>query len=139
MKNGNNKETASAFVNYQSCKGSNLTSYGSDIWSYQTKIATHENGVILLTKKDYSVTTQKHKAHIISAAAAANVALFEVPYIEPDEKQTGQNFEYLLSIAKDFADRAKRARKPINKSFYNVQSISAKIKAYKYESIFMNE
>lgn len=138
MKNGNNKETASAFVNYESCNAANLTSYGSDIWSYQTKIAAHENGVILLTNKDYSVTTQKHKAHIKSAAAAANVALFEVPFINPDEKQTGLNFEYLLSIAKEFADKAKRARKDINKSFYNVQSISAKIKAYKYESIFLN-
>lgn len=138
MKNGNNKETASAFVNFQSCKAANLTSYGSDIWSYQTKIAAHNNGVILLTKKDYSVTTQKHKAHIKSAAAAANVALFEVPFIEPDEKQNGQNFEYLLSIANDFADRAKRARKESNKSFYKVQSISARIMAAKYESIFMN-
>lgn len=139
MKNGNNKQTATAFVNYESCKAANLTSYGNEIWSYQTKIAAHENGVILLTKKDYSVTTQKHKAHIKSAAAAANVALFEVPYIEPDEKQNGLNFEYLLSVSNDFADRAKRARKDINKSFYKVQSISAKIKAYKYESIFMNE
>ena len=138
MKNGNNNETASAFVNFQSCKAANLTSYGDEIWSYQTKIATHENGVILLTKKDYSVTTQKHKAHIKSAAAAANVVLFEVPYIEPDEKQNGLNFEYLLSISNDYANRAKRARKDINKSFYNVQSITARVTAYKYESIFMN-
>lgn len=138
MKHGNNKETASAFVNFQSCKGSNLTSYGSEIWSYQTMIAAHNNGAILLTCKGYSNTTRKHKAHIKSAAAAANVALFEVPYIEPDEKQNGQNFEYLLSIANDFADRAKRARKESNKSFYKVQSITARIAAYKYEAAFLN-
>lgn len=139
MKHGDNQQTATAFINFQDCKGSNLTSYGSEIFSYRTQIATHQDGAILLTYKDYSSTTQRHKLHIRRAAAAANVATFEVPFINPDEKQHSQNYLYLLSLAAGLVEKMKRARKPETRRRYNAAALAAQDTAANYKFIFMNE
>lgn len=135
MKTGNNPSTAKAFVNYQEMKGSNLYSFGDICKSYNTIIASHTNGVILLTSYDYSNTTQRHKLHI---KRAANCKLFEVPIcynwngLTTDQHK--KNLSYLLEQAETMEQKANKAR--IYGSSYRLIAEKYRQQAADYESIF---
>lgn len=136
MKTGNNPETATAFVKMQEMKGSNFYAFEDICKSYNTIIASHQNGVILLTSYDYSNTTQRHKLHI--RRAAGEKKLFEVPIcynwhgLTPDQHRT--NVEYLLKEAETMRAKADRAR--TNKSFYRLQEEKYRQAAEDYTNIF---
>ena len=123
MKRGNNPETATAFVKMQEMKGSNFYAFEDICKSYNTIIASHQNGVILLTSYDYSNTTKRHKLHIRRAANAQKVKLFEVPIcynwngLTPDQHR--MNVEYLLKQAETMRAKAEKAR--TNRLYYQLQ------------------
>jgi hypothetical protein len=136
MKTGNNPETATAFVNMQEMKGSNFYALETICKSYNTIIASHEKGVILLTSYDYSNTTQRHKLHI--RRAAKNTTLFEVPIcynwngLTPDQHR--ENVAYLLREAETMRAKADRAR--TYKTFYRLQEEKYRQAAEDYTNIF---
>lgn len=138
MKTGNNPSTAKAFVNYQEMKGSHFYSYGDICKSYNTIIASHANGVILLTSYDYSNTTQRHKLHI--RRAATNLDLFEVPIcynwggLTPDQHRT--NFEYLMEEAQSAYKKSTRAKKEETRQFWQEETKRRTEAASKYRDIF---
>lgn len=109
-----NKDTATAFVEMQEATGSNLISLGSTCVSYRTIIASHQNGIILLTSHDYSNTTQRYKLHIRRAANAQRVTVFEVPecynWNGLTKEQHQKNISYLLDEAETMRAKADRAR-----------------------------
>lgn len=129
----NNPTTAEAFVNYRNAEGSNLRSYGSDIWSYRTMIAQNVNGAILLTFRDYSNTTQRHKLHIRRAAQEAQRVLFEVVNINPTKPEEHKdNYNYLLEIARGYKAKADRARTEANRQRYGKLFAEARQTAREY-------
>ena len=138
MKTGNNPTTATAFVNMQEMKGSNFYAFEDICKSYNTIIASHQNGVILLNSRDYSNTTQRHKLHIRRAANAQKVKLFEVPVcynwhgLTNDQHAT--NIEYLLKEAETMRAKADRAR--TNKAFYRLQEEKYRQAAEDYKNTF---
>ena len=138
MKTGNNPTTAAAFVNMQEMKGSNFYAFEDICKSYNTIIASHQNGVILLTCNDYSNTTQRHKLHIRRAAAAQKVKLFEVPIcynwhgLTPEQHE--KNLLHLLKQAETMRAKADRAR--TYKAFYRLQEEKYRISAEYYKNIF---
>jgi len=138
MKTGNNTETATAFVKMQEMKGSNFYAFEDICKSYNTIIASHQNGVILLNSRDYSNTTQRHKLHIRRAATAQNVTLFEVPICYNwnglTRDQHTANVEYLLKQAETMRAKADRAR--TYKSFYRLQEEKYRQTAEDYKNTF---
>jgi hypothetical protein len=138
MKHGNNPETAAAFVNYEEMQGSNLYSFGDIIKSYNTIIATHFGGVILLNNRDYSHTTQRHKLHIIRAAR--NLDVFEVPNIyrwnglNKDDHRT--NFEYLREEAQEAYKKSTRAKTDRTRIFWTEETKRRTETARRYRDIF---
>ena len=138
MKTGNNPETATAFVKMQEMKGSNFYAFEDICKSYNTIIASHQNGVILLTSYDYSNTTQRHKLHIRRAASAQKVKLFEVPVcynwngLTPEQHE--QNITYLLRQAETMRAKADRAR--TYKTFYRLQEEKYRLEAEYYRKTF---
>ena len=138
MKRGNNTETAQAFINNEEMHGSNLYACGNICKSYDTIIASHANGVILLTSRNYSVTTQRHKLHIRRAATAQKVKIFEVPIcydwkgLTPDQHE--RNISYLLSEAETMRAKADRARN--YKAFYRLQEEKFRLSAEYYKNTF---
>lgn len=138
MKTGNNPTTATAFINMQEMKGSNFYAFEDICKSYNTIIASHQNGVILLNSRDYSNTTQRHKLHIRRAAGQKAVKLFEVPVcynwhgLTPDQHRT--NVEYLLKEAETMRAKADRAR--TYKSFYRLQEEKYRQAAEDYKNTF---
>lgn len=136
MKTGNNPTTATAFVNMQEMKGSNFYAFEDICKSYNTIIASHQNGVILLTSYDYSNTTQRHKLHI--RRAAHGKTLFEVPVcynwhgLTPEQHE--QNILYLLKQAETMRAKADRAR--TYKTFYRLQAEKYRMEAEYYRKTF---
>lgn len=134
----NNPTTAEAFVNYRSAEGNNLRSYGGDIWSYRTMIAQNVNGVIMLTSRDYSNTTQRHKLHIRRAAADAHRVLFEVVNINPTSpKEHNENYNYLLEVAQGYKAKTDRARTDANRQRYGRRFVEAQRSALEYYIKFL--
>lgn len=138
MKRGNNTETATAFVNMSEMIGSNFYAFGDICKSYNTIIASHQNGVILLNSRDYSNTTQRHKLHIWSAAYAQRVTLFEVPVCYNwhglTNEQHAANIEYLKGKAEEARRKGQRAR--TRKAAYFAQAERYTAKAEEYKRIF---
>jgi len=141
MKHGNNPETATAFVNYEEMIGSNLYSFGDIIKSYNTVIATHFGGVILLTCWDYSHTTQRHKLHI--SRAAKGVTIFEVPNIYRwnglNESDHQTNFEYLREEAQTAYKKSQRARADHTRKFWEEETQRRTETARKYRELFLSK
>ena len=138
MKRGNNPETATAFIDMSEMIGSNFYAFEDICKSYNTIIASHQNGVILLNSRDYSNTTQRHKLHIRRASTAQKVKLFEVPVcynwhgLTPDQHRT--NVEYLLKEAETMRAKADRAR--TYKAFYRLQEEKYRQAAEDYKNTF---
>lgn len=138
MKTGNNPTTAAAFVKMQEMKGSNFYAFEDICKSYNTIIASHQNGVILLTSYDYSNTTQRHKLHIRRAANAQKVKLFEVPVcynwhgLTPEQHE--KNLAYILNEAETMRAKADRAR--TYKTFYRLQEEKYRLEAEYYRKAF---
>jgi len=138
MKTGNNTETATAFVKMQEMKGSNFYAFEDICKSYNTIIASHQNGVILLNSRDYSNTTQRHKLHIRRAANAQKVKLFEVPICYNwnglTRDQHEKNITYILNEAETMRAKADRAR--THKTFYRLQEEKYRLEAEYYRKTF---
>lgn len=138
MKRGNNPETATAFVNMQEMKGSNFYAFEDICKSYNTIIASHQNGAILLTSYDYSNTTQRHKLDIRRAANAQKVKLFEVPICYNwhglTKDQHEKNLTYILNEAETMRAKADRAR--VYKTFYRLQEEKYRQAAENYKNTF---
>lgn len=138
MKRGNNPETATAFINMSEMIGSNFYAFEDICKSYNTIIASHQNGVILLNSRDYSNTTQRHKLHIRRAANAQRVTLFEVPVCYNwhglTNEQHAANIEYLTGKAEEARKKGQRAR--IRKAAYFAQAERYTAKAEEYKKTF---
>lgn len=136
MKRGNNPETATAFINMQEMTGSNFYAFKDICKSYNTIIASHQNGVILLTSYDYSNTTQRHKLHI--RRAAEEKKLFEVPICYNwnglTRDQHEKNISFLLEQAETMRAKADRAR--TNTAFYRLQEEKYRQAAEDYKNTF---
>ena len=138
MKRGNNPETATAFINMSEMIGSNFYAFEDICKSYNTIIASHQNGVILLNSRDYSNTTQRHKLHIRRAANAQRVTLFEVPVCYNwhglTNEQHAANIEYLTGKAEDARRKGQRAR--TRKASYFAKAERYTTEAEEYKRIF---
>jgi hypothetical protein len=74
-----NRETATAFVQGRTAYAGHLSATVWGLYSYSTKIANHTTtkrgqDVILLTVRDYSATTIRHKSHTRTAAYREAIA-----------------------------------------------------------------
>lgn len=138
MKHGNNPTTAIAFVNYEEMSGSNFYALGDICKSYNTVIASHTNGVILLNACDYSNTTQRHKLHI--RRAAKRLTLFEVPIVYRwnglTKEEHRKNLEYLQENAESLQRKAAKARTARNIEIYTQAAEDARESAKEYADIF---
>ena len=111
-----NFETATAFCNRETKAAGHLSATTWGLYSYATKIATYNTAgsiaVVLLTTRDYSPTTIRHKSHTRRAAQAEGLALFEVPNFDnPTEAEHRANLAHLEGLAEEADRAAERAHK----------------------------
>lgn len=144
MKRGNNYDTARAFVRELEMKAGNLESYNNNgvsaLRSYSTCIAVNCGGTILMDCKYYSATTARHKFHTRRAAAAAGLAIFEVPYIFPDcDAKRERNLSYLRNNVMFWRGKLERARTDRNRAYYRAQLKRAEDDAEAYKVNFLSK
>ena len=146
-----NNETATAFVKGYESKSGNLCTNGETLTSYDTDIATHANGVILMAKyyrcKNWdswgyflgqTKTTERHKSEVKTACYRQNVKYFEVATIAIfGRKEHERNYQLLKAEAVTLSERANRARKEANRRFYTEQANRAEATAQSYWNIFL--
>lgn len=146
-----NNETANAFVNGYNSKSGNFYTDGQTATSYNTDIATHFGGVILLAANYrcmnfYSYgyfygrtnTTERHKSEIKREARKNGVQVYEVPNIAIwSRKEHENNYQYLKAQAVEFDEKATRARKLENVHFYANEAAKRHVIAARYWNLFL--
>ena len=145
-----NKETATAFVNGQPCKAGNFYTDGNTATSYDTDIATHENGVILIANyyrcrnwnscgyfHGRTNTTERQKGEIKTACIEKGIRFFEVATIAIfGRKEHLTNYQCLRAEAYDLEKKAQNARKVENCLRYGRQAQRAHATAEAYYNTF---
>lgn len=139
-----NFETATAFVRCKTAQAGHLSATTWGLYSYATKIATYETTtvgqlypVILLTVRDYSATTIRHKHHTRTAARREGVTLFEVPNFDrPTEEEHRANLAHLCRLAQEATERANRCRKESTRQSWRAEADRRAQAAAKYAHIF---
>lgn len=110
----NNRQVAHAFAHRKPAKGSNYTTDGETLYSYNTTIARHTKDrkgrpITLLTCKAYSVSTSRHQSY--AANAVTHLTTFRVDNIHADKKeQHSENFRTLSENIDVCIGKASRAR-----------------------------
>ena len=105
-----NQEVKNAFHRHVSARSStgNLSTDGQTLYSYSTPIASHVDGVTLITPRSYSMTTaSKHKPGVMYDHELPDlVTLYSL-----------ENYWYCVDQANDYRGKAKRARLPENRDW----------------------
>ena len=83
-----------------------MSFHGDKFYSYNTVIALRHGGTYILSERDYSVTTAKHKAHVRGALRGQTVV-----YCYDVNDSPAQNFDTLKNEVLRLIERQKTARK----------------------------
>lgn len=138
-----NRETATAFVQGRTAYAGHLSATVWGLYSYSTKIANHTTtkrgqDVILLTVRDYSATTIRHKSHTRTAAYRDGCYMFEVPNIEAHtESDHRANFQYLREEAEAALEAIEHTRKESTREMAEKVWQRAHNTANKYYNLFV--
>lgn len=103
-------------------------------YGYHFPIARHlDNGDILFTTQDYSVTTSQHKSKVLqSIDIAPGCHVWHVPYTQHPYEPA--NLDHFINTALEYIDKASRARQ--NKSFYLNEAYKLKEQAHQFKARF---
>lgn len=104
----NNRKVAERFVNGKTTgTGSHFFIEGDTLYSYghHFPVARRERDIILVTMREYSNSTARHKSHLRTALCGSNVQSIDVPAIENPAEINVQ--EFLDKIDRLYAQRNK--------------------------------
>lgn len=133
-----NEQVATAFAYGYSAEAGHLYTNGNEITSYWTIIAQRIGKAILMTSRNYSNTTARHKLHI--RRACKMLELFEVPNINPTTQADHEsNAQYLRDEAQQARRQAERARTDRNRSIYTNRAAFYESQAGKYTNLYLTK
>lgn len=133
-----NEQVATAFAYGYSAEAGHLYTNGNEITSYWTRIAQRIGAAILMTSRNYSNTTARHKLHI--RRACKMLELFEVPNINPTTQADHEsNAQYLRDEAQQARRQAERARTDRNRSIYANRAVFYESQAGRYTDLYLTK
>lgn len=133
-----NEQVATAFAYGYSAKAGHLYTNGNKIISYWTMIAQRIGDAILMTSRNYSNTTARHKLHI--RRACEMLGLFEVPNINPTTRADHEsNAQYLRDEAQQARRQAEKARTDRNRSIYTNRAVFYESQARRYTDLYLTK